>query len=475
MKRRPIGESPPLPIPKIETFGVSYDIVNEQLLIVAACMDAEIRKGLTQRIRPDLFMADEHQVIWASLTEIARRDLDFDIATVHQLAGGNANTGYLTSLLAQRAEVPPNLRHHVEMLFWDRARIECVRGPLQELLRCIQDSAAPADRTRAIARSVLTSLESGTGSRALIHDPRRLRDRSEALLNQFAGPHFPYGIPGLDMNDDGTRRITIGTAPGKVTVVTAITGSAKSTVVGQIALSQGPGIPRIGVEGLGRKVLLGAWEMQADMLANLFACMSLGLDRSRMLSGMFTVAERRALSEERDRISEYIRFVDQPITKGKTANEDAMSIVHGMIIDSACEVAVFDLWERAFSFENPQQEKEFLIQQQEIFKQTCVHGILTAQQRKDIESRPDKRPTLETIAGSGGWGQIADTILGTYFPWRYKDLPRDSIEILLLKQRYGDWPLLVRGHHDTKTGLTTDCRLAPLKRYDGDGNDFESW
>jgi len=469
VKRRPIEGPAPIPerpTPKLDKLDIHVDAVNEQILVIAACIDTEVRKGLTQRLRPDVFLADEHQVIWEGLTEIARRDLAFDIATLHQLTGGKADTPYLETLLASRTEVPPNLKHHVEMLLWDRARVECVRGPLPELLRTLQDTAAPADRVRAMARSVATSLEGGSGYRGLMSDPRRLRDRAEALLDELADEHYPFGIPGLDLNDDGTRRLTTGTMPGKITVITAVSGACKSLISGQIALHQGPGIPRIGDKGLGRKVLMGAWEMPPDMLCNLFACMSLGLDRTKMLSGLLSREDRTALAVERERISSYVRFVDQPVTKGKHANEDALSAIHGMVIDSACEVAVLDLWERAFEFKGPEEEKTNLIRTQDIAKITNTHLILTAQQNlKQVENRPDKRPSRETIMGSGGWVQIADTILGSNVPGLWREIPKDIIEILVLKQRYGDWPLLIEADHDPRSGLTFNCRPAELKRY----------
>ena len=74
MKRRRIGEERTNGFPKLNNFGaleLNVDPVNEQLLVISACMDREIRKGLTQRVRPDIFMTDRHQVIWEGLVEIA--------------------------------------------------------------------------------------------------------------------------------------------------------------------------------------------------------------------------------------------------------------------------------------------------------------------------------------------------------------------------------------------------------------------
>ena len=65
------------------------------------------------------------------------------------------------------------------------------------------------------------------------------------------------------------------------------------------------------------------------------------------------------------------------------------------------------------------------------------------QRIKEIENRSDKRPTRSTILGSGAWVDIADTILGVHRPALWKSIEDNTVEIDILKQRFGKWPLAV--------------------------------
>ena len=77
-----------------------------------------------------------------------------------------------------------------------------------------------------------------------------------------------------------------------------------------------------------------------------------------------------------------------------------------------------------------------LIRQQAMLNEMGVHGILAQQQRlKDIELRPDKRPTREGIKGSGAWTEVPDNIIGVHRPALWKPVPDNVLEVDILKQR----------------------------------------
>lgn len=465
--RRQIIEPPVIaPKPSLNGLELPFDAVNEQVIITAACLDSSIRKGLTQRIRAENFVIASHQVIWEGLCEISRKDLDYDKQTLSQITGGRADCEYVQSLLVGRTSPPTNLRYHAEILLWDYARIASARGPLSTLLQLYQDPTTPPERMKAAARNVLISLDVDSIQNKAI-DPKRLIAESAELLVQFRGQYFEYGLPNLDHFENGDRRFNPGTAPKMTTVVTAVSGSGKSTLLAQIALAQGPGIKSLGIKGLGRTVLYGAFEMPPDMVLNLLASMSCGLNRSKMFTGNLTQDEEKTLNEEKEHILQFIKFKEQPkgIKSSRNSNNEALDHIYGMIADNGIDVAIFDLWERAFSFKSEGECREALVRQQEIAKELNIHQFLAAQQRlKDIEQRMDKRPTREGIKDSSGYVDVSDTIIGTNLPHLWKNLAANLMEILILKQRYGRWPLLVESDYDETTGLINNCRSAELTR-----------
>src|ERR1019366_7752592 len=190
------------------------------------------------------------------LLEIKHRALVFGVDTLREVVGDRVNYEILDVLF--QAELPVNVAYHEEKLLWDRQRVTAARGPLSSLLGALQDTTEAPERVLALARGIVEALEAGASSRQLIYTPEaivaetmneiRRRMRGEAI--------YPFGIDGLDKFENGEQRMVPGTAPGGITIVTGLSGSAKSTLCANIALAQ---------MDLKRKTLYGAWEIQAPM------------------------------------------------------------------------------------------------------------------------------------------------------------------------------------------------------------------
>lgn len=448
------------PRPREVTFA--HDAVNEMVVIAAALVSSEIRKKLTHRFPPDIFLAPEHRVIWDILREASRRGLDYDPATVATLSGGAVDAAYLVELVNARPEVPSNLDFHLSVLQWDRAKHVALTGPVNSLLEAMQDPKETPGRIRAIAEQVPASLR-GYEDRRNLHDAGELvREQISEVRLRIAGHTiYPYGIPGLDYFEsnggvEGKRRVMPGAAPGQVTVITGVPGMGKSSVTARIAL---------GIARQKRKVLYGAWEQGSGVTLELLAVMSLGWSRSVMIdpkSGVLrdgiTLEEDGLvqLEERMHAISKYVRFLSNPFRRRrghKASNEANLDAIEGYIADSGCEVFIADLWRRCLHKQDPEEEELALYQQQTMAEERKVHCILVQQQRlKDVEARPDKRPTREGIKGSGTWVEIADCILGVHRPGAWKPVEDNVMRIDILKQRYGKWPLSVEFEWDGDRG-----------------------
>jgi hypothetical protein len=171
------------------------------------------------------------------------------------------------------------------------------------------------------------------------------------------------------------------------------------------------------------------------------------------------------------RLSAWCRFWKQPWgrERGKRwTNDGALDDIHEHIADSGCEVFIADLWKRCLRTTKPEDEEAALIRQQAIADETRTHAVLCQQQRlKDIEQRPDKRPTREGIKGSSAWVDVADTIIGVHRPSLWKNVDDDTVELDLLKQRWGKWPVAVEFDWDGDRGGAPRRRVA--------GSDLDEW
>lgn len=456
MVRRLVEEPPKVRRVEVsDAVKVPHDPVNEQVLLVAATVP-ELRERVLERVAPDEFLVKEHVVLWAGLKELARRKLDYSPDTLRQVTGGAADTAYLVELCAAReGATPTNLDHHIRALEWDRVRANVVTGPLTELLRLLREVGTPRDLVQAQALTLSEALQRGATS-GLIREATALTAATMALLRERKEQAcYPYGIDGLDREDGSDRwRMLPGCAPGKVTVVTGTPGSGKSTLAARIVLAQ---------IAAGRRVLFGAWEMGSESTLELLAAMGLGMSRYTVTAGLLSHDRECELEAECERLQASGLIMMEPpgaakagshVARGDRAgNERALDQIHGVIAETGADVAVFDLWKRVLRNIEPNEEEQALIRQQDICKSTRCHGVLLQQQRyKDIEQRPDKRPTREGIKGSGAYVEIADTIIGVHRPALWKACDDVVLELDVLKQRWGKWPLAVEFAWDAEYG-----------------------
>ena len=446
------------------------DTSTEQLVLTAALLSergSDRRKELF-RHAPDVFLVDEHRAAWAAMREADRRGFGFDPATLAKLSGGAAEIAFFEQL-TRDANAPDDatLGFHVDSLLWDRQQHAALTGPIASLLEAIQKRES-RDHIQGLVRAVAGCFE-GSGRSHIVDPVALVRETMEDIRRAALGTAvFPTGIRGLDFYEDGTRRIVPGLEPGCMTVVTALPGLGKSTFVARLALEQAR---------MKRKVLFGAWEMKNRTTLKLIACISLALkdspeklgDWSRKklktpsdFPGWLTPARERVLEERMHALSKYIRFMDNPFKRGigqKGSTDRNLDAVHGCVSEAGCHVVIFDLWKRCLYKPRPDDEEEALERQQAMLEELDVHGVLVHQQRsKDVELRPDKRPTREGMKGSGAFTELPDNIWGIHRQGYWKPVPDDTLEVDILKQREGESPRAVEFDWNGPLGIFSGGR-----------------
>ncbi len=464
-----------------------FDSSNEAALVVASYLFPSIRARLLLRLVPDHFQQREHRDLWTAFVEAERRKLVFDLPLLEQLSTA-ACSRYLAELADIRPEEPKNLEFHLQNVLWDHARSSAARGPIPAFIEALRDPKAEPDRVKGLARSIAQCFD-GYEDRKHLHEPGALvRDQMREVEARVAGrATWAYGVADLDFYDrqgppeDWRRRMLPGAAPGQITVVTGISGGGKTTVTAHIVLGTAfPGWVEGDFARVGRVVLYGAWEMNGGMTLELLACISLGWSRSELVEGRGRVATlegRIQLQERMALLSTRIRIMGNPFRRRsgeKPSNDRNLDIVYGYVADSGCEVFVADLWKRCLRSTEPSDEEEALIRSQAMGEELHVHQVFLQQQRlKDIENRNDPRPTREGIKGSSAWVEIPDTIIGCHRPALFKRCADDRLELDVLKQRYGRWPVAVEFEWDSDRGMIKNGRAVEYDR-PGEVNEIDA-
>lgn len=440
--------------------SIDHDVTNEMIVVAAALTDAGIRERLVLKEPASRFIDDDHKLIWSGMRRIMRRKGEFDLQQLHKALAGKVRITYLKQLMEMYPTPPKALDTHLEMLHWDSARARATEESIPAFLRALRDNAESPSAVQALAERVARSL-TVKGSKAFMKDPRLLaREQRIEMERRASIACYEYGIEELDYFDDGKHRCVPGCAPGKITNITASSGAGKSVLAAYIALQQAR---------RGRHVLFGAWEMgpgetieaMANISFNTFggATDKLG-SRYASSTGALGESELDTFEERMVKIGRYVRFFDPPFEDEPDrvfTNEEALAELHRMVADSGCEVIVYDLFERCIPDGAPGPERRALFGLQKLHKVTETHGLMCTQQKvKAVEATPDKRPTRNNILGSQAWVDISDTILGVHRPALWKTIPDDTCEILVLKQRFGKWPMAIQFGWDGDRMTYTD-------------------
>lgn len=450
---------------------VPHDAVNEQVVLAAACGDPEARRRLLREVRPEELHGAGHLEAWVALGEIERRSLDFSLDLVRDLSAGAVDVGYLATVLDARPEAPPNLGHHVEQVHWHAQRIGAAQGPLAELNELFRDLAARPEALAAKARELADALAGARTGGGSVEDPQALcaANRAERAARRSGTAVYPFGLDGFERRPDGSWRVKPGAAPKHLTTLTGVSGSCKSVVAKRVALAQAQ---------LGRTVLYGAWEEESGPVLEHLAWMSLGLDRDLVDEGRLDPADERRLDEEEERICARVKFLRKPPqgTGKAKSNRAALGWMAAEVARTGAHVFVPDLFRMALEETEPAEEEAAFRSLLRLAQDADCHVVAVHQQRlKDVESRPDKRPTREGVKGSAGVIEASTTLIGVHRPGLWKSAEDDKIELIVLKQKSGPWPFSVEFDWDAKRASLTNGREVKYLRPGEDCSDVDSF
>lgn len=443
-----------------ETLKISFDTVNEVVLIAAVIADKTARKKYTE-IPADYFRGAGHAVMWAGLQELFRRGLEYSPATLREIVGDELDIKALEEIVQNHPQTPPNLAMHVDRLRWHKARYDAVTGPVAQFLESLRDTTTDSELVKSLARKVAQAFN-GHGDLRYLRDPQALiREKSRELDERMAGRAiWSCGLPDFDVFEPGRARLIPGLKPGDFSVFAGRSGNGKTTVLARMILGMVQ-------QEKPRRVLWGSWEQgDADSL-ELLALMSLGMSLTDIRQGRISHQDKQDILDEMDRLSTYVRMFDLPFgayrSDEKKYNDKNLNTLHQYVAESGCDVAVFDLFHMAMEDTRPDVLNKALTAVRYIAKDTKSHPILVHQIRKDMETQGDPRPTRESISGGSGWVDAPDNVFAVFRPGLYSG-DDDSLDLGVIKQREGVWPAWTRFRWEGEYGLIEDGRTLNLPK-----------
>lgn len=394
-------------------------------------------------LRPEHFYRERNGTIFKLAQAVTRDDAPVDFTTlsdklreqgVFDEVGGLAYLSHLVSVVPTAVHIEHYARI-VERLAVRRRGISA-GGKIAALMydetitledaiaRCVETlgSAIVSDGQRPVySPDALAEL--------FLNEAMRLAEAREEGLGLMTGTRIDYFLRGLK--------------PGNVYVVAARPGMGKSTLV--------QGFARKFARKDGKKVFLATAEMTALQLAWREAAYELRMDAGEL--------ERRIASGDPDSHA----LVHQVVTalaktgvhifdaSGMTAMEIRAKAAR-MQQTEGLDVIIIDYLQRLADASSDQDENDVRAISKvsgnvcDMAKALGVPVILVSQLSRACESRPDKRPILSDLRGSGALEQDAYGVLFIYRDEKYNKNTSEAgvAEIILAKNRGGRDGIIMR-------------------------------
>lgn len=444
-----------------------YDATNEIIVIGATKGNAHWRKTLVHQLATDEFLVPGHAPIWQALRRACDEGLEPTVEVMRRLisdAGGDDKA--VEHYQAIEAKIPENLDWHIKTMRWDATRARSMTGVVPELIKSIKDATAVQGDVLSQARSLVRALE-GSGRRHMGRPAETYRSYQAELAARRANRNvYPLGHEAFDKN------LTEGFMPRRTTVTAGLPGSGKSTTWIAIAIM---------LAKLGRRPMYCAWEMDTESLLDVGCSHMTGVPLVKIVQGTLDDDEAQRVDRASRWILSRIKFMGNPFhdeaKKGKKpSNERNLDLLEGYLAEAACDVVVYDLWERMLPWRKPEDVTGALYRMQNIHDEYNLHGVIVQQLTlKDVEKRADKRPTREAIKGTGAYVEVADLIFGIHREAQFKNVEDSGIETICLKQRKGKPNWSVRWEWRGEScfvGNPKEVSYDPGLENQADGGDF---
>lgn len=414
--------------------AVPFSQEAEEATVGACLRDGELYANIAAFLGADDFFLLRHEYLWEAMQSVFERGEPVDYLTVLrelEVQGRLSDVGgpaYLTQLLGRTP-----VTEHAE-----------VYGRIVERAAIRRRLVAASDDIRSLALDETVALEKvkdgalETVYRAMARPPDRHADTLGALvtkywdeIEQLVGSEKPFGIPtGLKALDD----VLGGFARGELTVLAAPPGAGKTSLLVTVAWNAAK---------LGARVALFSAEMTSDQIVRRLVSLETGIPTGILKTGPLTQGMFSRFVEASARISNLpLRVIDE--FRSPTPLQ-LQRRLRGLVKDMGVDLVIVDglyrmKTQRPLKDADRKTELLYVMEDMDsLAKQFNLPVFMTHQFNRDAGKGNNKRPTLSNLKDSSAVEEIAQVVLGMYRESYYTRGPVDTTEVIVLKNRDGDY------------------------------------
>lgn len=387
----------------------------------SACHQEAFTAALSVGLEARHFRVREFRDAWTAMTSIAKRGDEVSIVTLHDelVATGARESAHRVHRIIGDIPTTVGAEAHARIVI-DNAVARWGR----ELLRKCGARLEKGERWGDVAPSIESGILHLRGSKP--PDERSFDvDLMKEVLEHVtsSGPRRGHPMPFASLAG-------IRLEPGGMSVIAGRPSMGKSAFAFALALN-------LAENGVG----VGILALESDRIR-------IAARMASMLSGVSQQDARRPGYEASQYVESLGVLEHLPITIRQGLREpgagEVVAAFERMHATHGCEVVILDHFHKCKSFERGRREDQVLGEISNAVSQwglsRGVHVIVVAQLNREVEKRPDKRPTMADLRECGALEQDADVIIMLYRPEYYlKDkTPEDQrgiAEAIVMKNR----------------------------------------
>ena len=428
----------------------------EEAVIGACLIEQEALPLIADKLRPEMFYDDHHQLIFAALMAMYHAGKKIDILTVKEELARRGNLDaiggpYAIVQLSSKVASSAHIEYHAQIIHQKYLAHEMVVG-FNKLLTCAMDETIDIDDTLIDAHNLLDRLEGESGHNAHIRDMETLMaDTMEEAERRIA--KSVNGVTGIPTGLTELDKKTGGLQDNDLIVIAARPSVGKTAFALHLARHAALA---------GNAVAVYSLEMQGERLGDRWLMAACNINPYRWRNGIPNpqeVAEARTTASGLAQLPIYV--------------DDSSSVSMDHIRSSArllksrkqCDMIIIDylqLCDMSTKQVNRNREQEVAQATRKaklLAKELHIPVVLLSQLNRESENRPGGRPELAHLRESGAIEQDADIVILLYRPAmlhiptdRESGYPTEGLGVAIVaKQRNGETGNVYFGHNQSIT------------------------
>ena len=407
----------------------------EEAVIGACLIEQEALPLIADKLRPEMFYDDHHQLIFAALMAMYHAGKKIDILTVKEELARRGNLDaiggpYAIVQLSSKVASSAHIEYHAQIIHQKYLAREMVVG-FNKLLTCAMDETIDIDDTLIDAHNLLDRLEGESGHNAHIRDMETLMaDTMEEAERRIA--KSVNGVTGIPTGLTELDKKTGGLQDNDLIVIAARPSVGKTAFALHLARHAALA---------GNAVAVYSLEMQGERLGDRW------LMAACNINPYLPIYVDDSSSVSMDHIRSSARLL-------KSRKQCDMIIIDYLQL---CDMST-----KQVNRNREQEVAQATRKAKLLAKELNVPVVLLSQLNRESENRPAGRPELAHLRESGAIEQDADVVILLYRPAlarittdRESGYPTEELGIAIIaKQRNGETGNVYFRHNSAMTKIT---------------------